>query len=321
MKLLVTGGAGYIGSCVGTQLVQQGHDVVVLDDLSTGFADAVPDGAEFVQGDITSAADVLGRGGFDGVLHFAAKSQVGESVAKPDLYWRTNVAGSLALLDAMRAHDVQKLVFSSTAATYGEPDSVPISEDAHTRPTSPYGASKLAVDMLISDYAAAFGLGAVSLRYFNVGGALADRGERHDPESHLVPLVIDAATGARGRLQVFGDDWPTDDGTCVRDYVHIRDLADAHVLALSAATTGKHRIFNLGSGSGYSVLQMIGAVERVGGAPVPYDVAPRRAGDTARLVASSDKIRRELGWDPAFTIDDIVRDAWAFRTGKTAENL
>ncbi|MDQ1725105.1 MAG: UDP-glucose 4-epimerase [Frankiaceae bacterium] len=316
MKLLVTGGAGYIGSCVGTVLVAQHHEVVVLDDLSTGFADAVPDGAEFVQGDITTAADVLGRGGFDGVLHFAAKSQVGESVAKPDLYWRTNVTGSMALLDAMRVHDVPRLVFSSTAATYGEPEAVPITEDARTKPTSPYGASKLAVDMMITDYAAAFGLGAVSLRYFNVGGALADRGERHDPESHLVPLVIDAATGARGRLQVFGDDWPTEDGTCVRDYVHINDLAAAHVLALAATTAGKHQIFNLGSGDGYSVLQMLSAVERVSGVPVPYDVTGRRAGDTARLVASSSKIRNELGWDPTFTIDDIVRDAWVFRTGK-----
>ena len=185
MKLLVTGGAGYIGSCVGSVLVAQGHEVVVLDDLSSGHADAVPDGARLVQADITTAGDVLASGGFDGVLHFAAKIEVGESVAKPDIYWHTNVRGSMALLDAMRTHNVQRLVFSSTAATYGEPETVPIPETAATQPTSPYGATKLAVDMMIAGYAEAFGIGAVSLRYFNVGGALASRGERHDPESHM----------------------------------------------------------------------------------------------------------------------------------------
>jgi UDP-glucose 4-epimerase len=316
VKLLVTGGAGYIGSCVGSVLVEQGHDIVVLDDLSTGFADAVPDGATFVEADITDAGQVLGQGGFDGVLHFAAKSQVGESVIKPDLYWRTNVSGTMALLDAMRSAGVQRLVFSSTAATYGEPDSVPIREDAPTRPTNPYGASKLAVDMMITGYARAFGLGAVSLRYFNVGGAHKDRGERHDPETHLVPLIIDAAIGKRGALQVFGDDWPTDDGTCVRDYVHIDDLADAHVLALHAAESGTHQIFNLGSGSGFSVLQTIDAVQRVTGRSVPYLIAARRAGDPAQLVASSDKISDQLGWKPVQGLEAIVGDAWRFRTGE-----
>jgi UDP-glucose 4-epimerase len=316
VKLLVTGGAGYIGSCVGSVLVEQGHEIVVLDDLSTGFADAVPDGATFVEGDITEAGDVLAGGGFDGVLHFAAKSQVGESVTKPDLYWRTNVTGTMALLDALVAHGVKRLVFSSTAATYGEPDSVPIREDAATKPTNPYGASKLAVDMMISGYADAFGLAAVSLRYFNVGGAHGDRGERHDPESHLVPLIIDAATGKRPQLKVFGADWETEDGTCVRDYVHIDDLADAHVLALHGAEEGRHRIFNLGNGSGYSVLQMIDAVQRVSGRTVPYEVVPRRAGDPAQLVASSQKISDELGWKPSQGIENIVADAWEFRTGE-----
>ncbi|MCU1677217.1 MAG: UDP-glucose 4-epimerase [Frankiales bacterium] len=317
MKLLVTGGAGYIGSCVGSVLVERGHEVVVLDDLSTGFADAVPAGATFVQADITEAGDVLSQGGFDGVLHFAAKIQVGESVHKPDIYWQTNVVGSKALLDAVHQHGVRRLVFSSTAATYGEPETVPVPETAPTKPTNPYGATKLAVDMMITGYAEAFDIGAVSLRYFNVGGALAGRGERHDPESHLVPLVIDAATGARGRLKVFGDDWPTPDGTCVRDYVHIRDLAAAHVLALDAASPGTHQIFNLGSGEGYSVKEIIDAVERVTGATVPFDVDQRRAGDSAQLVASSRKIADALGWKPDLGIDAIVRDAWEFRTGET----
>ena len=316
MKLLVTGGAGYIGSCVGSVLVEQGHEIVVLDDLSTGFADAVPAGATFVEADITQAGEVLSGGNFEGVLHFAAKSQVGESVGKPDIYWRTNVAGTMALLDALVANSVERLVFSSTAATYGEPDSVPIAEDAPTRPTNPYGASKLAVDMMITGYAQAFGLAAVSLRYFNVGGAHGDRGERHDPESHLVPLIIDAATGKRPQLNVFGKDFHTEDGTCVRDYVHIDDLAAAHVLALHGAESEKHRIFNLGNGSGFSVLQMIGAVERVSGRTVPYEVGPRRAGDPAQLVASSRKIADELGWRPTLGIDRIVADAWEFRTGE-----
>lgn len=315
MKLLVTGGAGYIGSCVGSVLIEAGHEVVVLDDLSTGFEDAVPAGASFVRADITAVGETLRGGNFDGVLHFAAKSQVGESVGKPALYWRTNVAGTMALLDAMVEHDVKRLVFSSTAATYGEPESVPIVETAPTRPTNPYGASKLATDMMITGYAAAYDIAAVSLRYFNVGGAHNDRGERHNPETHLLPLVIDAVTSGKP-LTVFGGDWPTEDGTCIRDYVHVDDLADAHVLALLAATSGQHDIFNLGNGTGFSVLQIIAAVERVTGRKVPYAVTGARAGDPARLVASSGKISEALGWKPNLGIDDIVADAWRFRTGE-----
>ncbi|MEN3360282.1 MAG: UDP-glucose 4-epimerase [Mycobacteriales bacterium] len=317
MRLLVTGGAGYIGSVVTLRLLRAGHAVTVLDDLSTGFGDAVPAGAALVTGAVADAADVLGSGPqFDGVLHFAAKALVAESVAHPERYWHTNLAGTLALLDAMRQHAVPRLVFSSTAATYGQPTEIPITERAPTAPTNPYGASKLAVDMMITSEAVAHGLGAVSLRYFNVVGAVDGYGERHATETHLVPLTLRAARGTRPALEVYGDDWPTPDGTCVRDYVHVADLAEAHLLALAGAEPGRHRIFNLGSGAGYSVLDVVEAVRRVTGRPVPTTVAPRRPGDPAVLVASSALIRDELGWQPARGLDEMVADAWAFEQGR-----
>lgn len=234
-KYLVTGGAGYVGSVVAAHLLERGHRVTVLDDLSTGFAEAVPAGAEFIEGRIQDAAKWL-DGSYDGVLHFAAFSQVGESVAKPEKYWENNVGGTMALLAAMRAAGVRKLVFSSTAATYGEPETVPITETAPTAPTSPYGASKLAVDHMISGEGTAHGLAAVSLRYFNVAGAYGSLGERHEPESHLIPLVLQVALGRREAISVYGEDYPTPDGTCVRDYIHVADLAEAHLLALDAMT-------------------------------------------------------------------------------------
>ncbi|KIQ64170.1 UDP-glucose 4-epimerase [Kitasatospora griseola] len=311
-KYLVTGGAGYVGSVVAAHLLEAGHRVTVLDDLSTGFAEAVPDGAEFVRGRIQDAGDVLDAS-FDGVLHFAASSQVGESVADPEKYWRNNVAGSLELVSAMRKAGVGKLVFSSTAAVYGEPEEVPIKETARTSPTNAYGATKLAVDHLITSEAIAHGLAAVSLRYFNVAGAYGRYGERHEPESHLIPLVFQAALGQRPYISVFGEDYPTPDGTCIRDYIHIADLAAAHLLALDAAKPGEHLICNLGNGTGFSVREVIESVKRVTGREIPVQAAGRRPGDPAVLVAAADRAREALGWTPLHPeLDRIVADAWEF---------
>ena len=314
MKLLVTGGAGYVGSVCAQVLLEEGHEVVVVDDLSTGNADAVPAGARFVHDDMVAAAPgLLGGGSFDGVLHFAAKSLVGESVVAPELYWFGNVVKTLQLLEAIRVSGTPRLVFSSTAATYGEPESVPITEDAPTRPTNAYGATKLAIDHAITSYATAHGLAATSLRYFNVAGAYAGLGERHATETHLIPLVLQVALGVREEILVFGDDWPTPDGTCIRDYIHVRDLADAHVLALATAQPGAHGIYNLGNGTGFSVREVIACCERVTGGPIAARDVERRAGDPAVLIASSEKAITELGWRPRHTsIDEIVADAWEF---------
>jgi UDP-glucose 4-epimerase len=319
VKLLVTGGAGYVGSVCAAHLVDAGHDVTVLDDLSTGHKDAVPDGARFVEADLADAAgDVLAEG-FDGVLHFAAKSLVGESVQRPELYWDGNVVTTFRLLEAVRRHRTPRLVFSSTAATYGEPEQVPIREDAPTRPTNPYGASKLAIDHAIGSYSMAHGLAAVSLRYFNVAGAHGRFGERHAVETHLIPLVLQVASGAREAVQVYGEDWPTPDGTCVRDYIHVDDLADAHLLALEHALPGRHAIYNLGSGTGFSVRQVVEACREVTGHPIPARPAPRRDGDPAVLIASSEAARAELGWRPRRTdIATIVGDAWEFARSRPA---
>lgn len=312
MKYLVTGGAGYVGSVVAQHLLEAGHEVTVLDNLSTGFRAGVPAGAAFIEGDIRDAAKWLDAS-YHGVLHFAAFSQVGESVVKPEKYWDNNVAGTLALLGAMRETGVRTLVFSSTAATYGEPEQVPITESAPTRPTNPYGASKLAVDHMITSEANAHGLAAVSLRYFNVAGAYGAYGERHDPESHLIPLVLQVAQGRRDAISVYGDDYPTPDGTCVRDYIHVADLADAHLLALTAARPGEHLICNLGNGNGFSVRAVIETVREVTGHPIPEVVAPRRGGDPAVLVAAADTAREKLGWNPTRAdLAGIVADAWEF---------
>ncbi|MFD7920798.1 UDP-glucose 4-epimerase GalE [Streptomyces sp. NPDC059740] len=311
-KYLVTGGAGYVGSVVATHLLEAGHEVVVLDDLSTGHREGVPAGAEFVEGRIQDAGKWLDPS-FDGVLHFAAFSQVGESVVNPEKYWRNNVGGTVELLTAMREADVRRLVFSSTAATYGEPQRSPITEADPTAPTNPYGASKLAVDHMISGECAAHGLAAVSLRYFNVAGAYREAGERHDPESHLIPLVLQVAQGRREAVSVFGDDYPTPDGTCVRDYIHVADLAEAHLLALDAATGGEHLICNLGNGNGFSVREVIETVRKVTGHPIPEVAAPRRGGDPATLVASAQTAYDRLGWRPSRAdLAGIVADAWDF---------
>ncbi|WTY68628.1 UDP-glucose 4-epimerase GalE [Streptomyces sp. NBC_01410] len=313
---MVTGGAGYVGSVVAQHLLEAGHEVTVLDNLSTGFREGVPAGADFVEGDIRDAARWLDSS-YDAVLHFAACSQVGESVIKPEKYWANNVGGTMELLAAMRSASVRKLVFSSTAATYGEPVSTPITETDPTAPTSPYGASKLAVDHMITGEAVAHGLAAVSLRYFNVAGAYGSYGERHDPESHLIPLVLQVALGKRQSISVFGDDYPTPDGTCVRDYIHVADLADAHLLALDAAKSGEHLICNLGNGNGFSVREVVETVRKVTGHPVPEVVAARRGGDPAVLVASAATAQERLGWQPSRAdLAGIVSDAWDFARGR-----
>jgi UDP-glucose 4-epimerase len=319
MRLLVTGGAGYIGSVVAAVAAGAGHQVAILDDLSTGHADAVPPAAAFTQGTVREHARALLAGGADAVLHFAAKSLVAESVASPSLYWGNNLGGTLALVEAMRLTGVGAIVFSSTAAVYGEPERTPITEDAPTRPTSPYGASKVAVDTALTEYARLHGIGAVSLRYFNVAGAHQEPGgrwlgERHSPETHLIPSILRAALGegGPGGLRLFGDDYPTPDGTCIRDYIHVTDLAHAHMLALAACAPGQHKVYNLGSGTGFSNLQVLGACREVTGRDIPAQVAPRRPGDPAVLVASSQRIESECGWRAERGLATMVADAWRF---------
>jgi UDP-glucose 4-epimerase len=317
MRVLVTGGAGYIGSVVAAQLVAAGHEVTVLDDLSTGYADAVPQGVHFVKGGLrTHAAEVLADG-IDAVLHFAAKSLVGESVADPAKYWSGNLGATLSLLEAMRVLQVHNIVFSSTAAVYGEPERTPVGEQDPTRPTSPYGASKLAIDTTLTEFARLYGFAPVSLRYFNVAGAQVPPdepqwfGERHDPETHLIPNVLAAALENRP-VNVFGTDYPTADGTCVRDYIHVIDLADAHLRALGACEKGRHKIYNLGSQSGFSVREVIDVCRKVTGIDIAVNETDRRPGDPAVLVASSERIRADLGWEATRDLHAMAADAWKF---------
>ncbi|GIF43163.1 UDP-glucose 4-epimerase GalE [Actinoplanes xinjiangensis] len=318
MKLLVTGGAGYVGSVTSRLLLDAGHEVVVLDNLRTGFQEAVAPDATFVQADIADAGQVLTPdSGFDAVLHFAGLIAAGESMARPELYWHENVVKSLALLDAIRAAKVPRVIFSSTAAVYGNPVELPITESAIKAPTSTYGSTKLTFDLALTSEAFAHGLAAVSLRYFNVAGAYIaeghEIGERHDPETHLIPITLQVAAGKREKLQLFGDDYPTVDGTCVRDYIHVDDLARAHLLALDATVAGEHRIYNLGNGNGFSNRQVVEAAREVTGAEIPVEIAARRDGDPATLVASSGRARDELGWTPRKnTLHDMIGDAWTF---------
>jgi UDP-glucose 4-epimerase len=314
MKLLVTGGAGYIGSIVARLLLDDGHEVVVLDNLERGHREAVARDARLIEADLTdrSAVDAALEEGFDGVLHFAALALVTESVSHPERYWRTNVGGSLNLLEAMAAHGVPRLVFSSTCAVYGEPDEVPISETDTPRPTHAYGASKLAVDQMITSFCGAHGLGAVSLRYFNVAGAKGELGEDHDPETHLIPNILRVPLGQAESVHVFGTDYDTPDGTAVRDYIHVEDLGAAHLLALESAERDRHQIFNLGNGNGFSVREVVAAAEEVTGSSIPVLESPRRPGDPPMLVAASEKIRSELGWKAEKELVDMIGDAWAF---------
>jgi UDP-glucose 4-epimerase len=324
MKLLVSGGAGYIGSHMVLRLLEDGHEVVVLDDLSSGHRDAVR-GAPLVQGDVADRAlldRLFAATRFDAVLHFAGFSQVAESVRNPGRYYRNNVGGAVSLLDAMAAHGVGRLVFSSSAAIFGEPRSLPIDEAHPAEPLNPYGRSKLLVESVLPDYERAFGLRCVALRYFNAAGAhpLGLLGERHEPESHLIPLVLRAAAGALPAVTLFGEDYDTPDGTAIRDYVHVEDLCRAHALALARLADGAPgRAYNLGNGEGYSVRQVIDTARRVTRRPIRVASAQRRAGDPARLVADAKRARSELDWQPRYAaLDTIIAHAWAWERRASA---
>jgi len=320
LRVLVTGGAGYIGGSVANALLDEGHEVVIYDNLCHARRDLIPPRAEFIEGEVADRArleKLFGERSFDGVMHFAALIEAGESMKHPEVYFRNNTASTLSLLEAMIAKKVPRLVFSSTAAVYGEPESTPIREDARLQPTNAYGESKLLVEQMLAWIHQIHGLRYASLRYFNVAGAVVHatgaRGEAHEPESHLIPLVLDVALGLRKNIKIFGQDYPTPDGTCVRDYIHVSDLATAHLLALKTLATREKLVYNLGNGRGFTVREVIDSVRRVTGKPIEVEELPRRPGDPAELVASSEKITAELGWVPAFPhLDDIIASAWAW---------
>jgi UDP-glucose 4-epimerase len=323
MNVLVIGGAGYIGSHMVKLLLDGDHSVVVLDDFSTGHRDAVL-GGTVIDGDLGDRAvldPIFSSHRFDGVIHFASLIQVGESVQKPDAYYRNNFANTLNLVEAMRAHDTKNLIFSSSAAVFGEPEYIPIDERHPKQPINPYGMSKLMVERMLTDIDRAYGLKSVSLRYFNAAGADPDGllGERHDPETHLIPLVLEAASGRRQKVKVFGRDYDTPDGTCIRDYVHVVDLCEAHLLALAyLERDGETDAFNLGNGNGFSVQQVIDTARRVTGRPVAAEDAPRRPGDPARLVADCSRAREVLGWAPRYaSLERIVEDAWRWESRRS----
>lgn len=318
-KILVTGGAGYIGSQMAGLLVEKGYEVIVLDNLSTGFKEAVLN-AELVVGDLadqTFLNQLFSQHQFSAVMHFAASIEVGESVTNPAKYYRNNVINTLNLLDAMLKHEVKNLIFSSTAAIYGEPDYVPIDEKHPKQPINPYGRSKYFIEQMLEEYHQAYALHAVCLRYFNASGAdpLGRMGPRHEPASHLIPLVVQAASGRRDNIKVFGNDYPTRDGTCVRDYIHVADLCQAHLLALDKLLNGKLEFagFNLGNGQGYSVLEVIETARKITGKPIPLIEAERRPGDPAALIAGADAARQELGWQPKYgSLETIIQHAWGW---------
>jgi UDP-glucose 4-epimerase len=314
MKVIVTGGAGYIGATTVQSLLDSGHEVVVYDNLSKGHADAVPDSVPLVQGDIADRQrlDSLFREHRpDAVVHFAALIEAGESMQVPEKYFRNNSASTLTLVESMLANGVGKFIFSSTAALYGEPERIPIHEDDILKPTNAYGESKLLVEQMLAWFHRIHGLRYSSLRYFNAAGSNGRSGELHDPESHLIPIILQAAAGKRDHVSIFGTDYPTEDGTCIRDYIHVSDLADAHVLALEALDAREKLIYNLGNGKGFSVRQVIDSARRVTGKAIQAVESPRRPGDPAVLVASSDKIKKELRWSPRYPeLDDIVASAW-----------
>ena len=316
MKILVTGGAGYIGGTVALRLLAGGHNVLIYDNFSHGHRDLVPAGTQLIEGELADRerlTRIFRDEQVDGVMHFAALIEAGESMKWPEIFFRNNTASTLSLLEAMLASGVNRLVFSSTAAVYGEPQGTPIDEDAVLAPTNAYGESKLLVEHMLTWLNRIHSLRYASLRYFNVAGAVEGRGEAHEPESHLIPLILDVALGRRKSIKIFGQDYSTPDGTCIRDYVHVGDLADAHLLALDALGTHARLIYNIGNGHGFSVREVVESVRRVTGHPIPVDEEPRRPGDPAVLVASSKRITDELGWKPKFSaLDDIVRSAWVW---------
>jgi UDP-glucose 4-epimerase len=344
MKIMVTGGAGYVGGTVAALLAQQGHQVLIVDNLCHAQKDQVPQNGDLIR---YVEADIADRGRieylfreataaghpFDGVLHFAALIEAGESMKQPEVYFRNNTASTLALLESVLAVGPKRFVFSSTAAVYGEPETVPIAETAALKPTNTYGESKLLVEYMLGWFHKIHGLRSASLRYFNVAGApeqggkgsgIITRGEAHEPESHLIPLVLDVALGRRKSIKIFGDDYPTEDGTCVRDYIHVGDLADAHLLALAALESPRaaenRLIYNLGNGAGFTVKQVIDSVRRVTGHPIPVELEPRRPGDPAFLIASSEKAIAELGWKPNYPeIDEIIQTAWIWHQKRHAK--
>ena len=321
MRLLVLGGAGYIGSHTALELIKKGHEVIVVDNLVTGYEKAIPDKAVFYQGDIRNfdfLDNLFKKEKIDAVIHFAAYSLVGESVTNPLKYYDNNLYGTKVLLEAMIKNNVNKIVFSSTAATYGEPENIPILESDRTCPTNPYGETKLAMEKMFHWASKAHGLNYVSLRYFNACGADATGqiGEAHNPESHLIPLVLQVPNGKRESVSIYGTDYDTPDGTCIRDYIHVTDLAQAHILAVEyLARGGESDIFNLGNGVGYSVREVIETARSVTGDPIPAIEVPRRAGDPARLVASGEKAKKVLGWEPEIKqLDDIIASAWKWHS-------
>lgn len=319
--ILVAGGAGYIGSHMVALLVKRGYEVIVADNLRTGHWQAVKGAKKLYVGDLRDNAfleQVFSENDIDGVINFAAFSLVGESVTNPLKYYRNNVEGAVSLLSAMKAHGVDKMVFSSTAATYGEPEKQPIEEHDRTEPTNPYGATKLAIENMLKWCDRAYGIRYAALRYFNAAGSDTETGigEDHDPESHLIPLVMKTALGQRDHIGIFGEDYPTADGTCVRDYIHVNDLAEAHLLALEyLAGGGSSDVFNLGSGDGYSVKEIIETARRVTGREIKATVEPRRAGDPSVLIASNKKAAEVLGWKPVRGLEQIISDAWAWHSG------
>jgi UDP-glucose 4-epimerase len=322
VRILITGGAGYIGGTVTRLLLSAGHDVTVYDNLCHSRRAAVAEGATFVEGDIADRAlleHTMKASRFDGVMHFAALIEAGESMQRPEIYFRNNTASTLSLLETMLATGHNRLVFSSTAACYGEPLSTPIFEDAKLAPTNAYGESKLLVEQMLRWFNRIHGFRYASLRYFNVAGAIEGYGEAHEPESHLIPLILDVALRRREKIKIFGQDYPTQDGTCIRDYIHVRDLADAHLLALAALEQQSCLIYNIGNGQGFTVRQVIDSVRRVTGRPILVEECPRREGDPAVLVASSEKIKRELGWKPNFAeLDRIIASAWEWHQKRYA---
>ncbi len=317
IKILVTGGAGYIGGTVTRRLLAAGHGVTIYDNFCHSKRGAVAAGGALVEGDLADRAlleRTLASGGFGAVMHFAALIEAGESMVKPEIYFRNNTVGTLTLLEAMTQVGPKRLVFSSTAACYGEPEKTPIEEDAKLAPTNAYGESKLLVEQMLVWFNRIHGLRYASLRYFNVAGAIEGYGEAHEPESHLIPLILDVALGRREKIKIFGQDYATKDGTCVRDYIHVSDLADAHLLALNALETRERLIYNIGNGQGFTVREVIESARRVTGHPIPVEECPRRPGDPAVLVASSGKIQRELGWKPKFAkLDAIMASAWEWQ--------